>query len=105
MYRFRQLLTVSDSDGWNEVVAVFDEAQKLAESRGWARGTLFTRTVGRFNELCLEIEYPDLATMQREQADWFAEPGIGELMRRLDSVKMEDIGYSELWEEASRLPE
>ena len=74
MYRFRQLLTVSDVDGWNEVVAVYEEAQKLSDAKGWARGTLFTRTVGRFNELCLEIEYPDLATMERQQAECSQSP-------------------------------
>jgi hypothetical protein len=105
MHRMRQLMTVSDTDGWNELVAIVDEINKLCASKGWTQGTLFTRTVGRYNELCLEFDYPDLATMEREDKEWLAEPGIGKLIRRLDPIAKEDPGYSELWEEATPIPD
>jgi hypothetical protein len=104
MYRQRQLITVSDLDSWNECVAIFEEANKLAASKGWAQAKLFTRTIGKFNELCLEFEYPDLATFEREMREWMQEPGIGKLMRRMDGLRTEDSGYSEMWEEAVSVP-
>lgn len=105
VYRERQLITVTGIDGWNEVVAVTEELNELCASRGWAQGTLFTRTAGRFNELCLEREFPDLATYERQGKEIEAEPGIGELFRRLDAIETEDTGYSELWEEATPVPD
>ena len=75
MYRMRQLFTVSDIDGWNEGIALVDEVNKLCASKGWAQATLFSRTVGRFGEVCLEIEYPDLATMEREKKEWIGVTG------------------------------
>lgn len=101
MYRERLLMTVSDIDGWNELCAIVEELNKLAASKGWTQGTLYTRTVGRFNELCLEREYPDLATLEREQREWEAESGLEPLYRRMDAIKKEDLGYSELWEQAN----
>jgi hypothetical protein len=105
MYRMRQLFTVSDIDGWNEAIAILDEVNKLCASKGWAQGTFFSPTVGRFNELCLEFEYPDLATLERENKEWIEEPGIGKLMRRIDAIPLEDPGHSELWEEATPVPD
>ena len=55
--------------------------------------------------MCLEIEFPDLATMERENKEWMEEPGIGKLMRRIDAIATEDPGYSELWEEATPVPD
>ena len=105
MYRMRQLITVSDLDGWNEAIATVEELNKLCASNGWAQGVVFTRSFGRFRELCLEIEYPDLATMEREDKELREEPGIGALLRRFDAIATEDPGYSELWEEATPVPD
>ena len=105
MYRIRQLITVSDIDAWNEAIAIVEETNELCVSKGWAQGVVFTRSFGRFNELCLEIEYPDLATMEREDKELREEPGIGALLRRFDAIATEDPGYSELWEEATPVPD
>lgn len=100
MYRHRQLLTVKDIDGWNEIVAITDDVNKLCAERGWTPGRLMTRAFGTFNEMCLEIDFPDLATFEREMKEWFSDPDAGALMRRLDAVPTHDTGYDELWMEA-----
>jgi hypothetical protein len=104
MYRFRQVLRVSNIDAWNEAVGLVEEINKICETKGWMKGQLFTRTVGPFNELCVETEYQDLATFERENKEWLAEPGIGALIRRIDELATENPGYSELWEEATPVP-
>jgi hypothetical protein len=101
----RQLFTLSNIDAWNEGMALVEEVNKLCASKGWAQATVFTRTVGRFGEVCLETEYPDLATMERVAKEWMEDPGIGKLARRIDAIATEDPGYSELWEEALRIPD
>ena len=40
MYRMRQLITVSDLDGWNEAIATVEELNKLCASNGWAQGVV-----------------------------------------------------------------
>ena len=69
MYRMRQLFTLSKIDEWNEAIAIVDEVNKLCASKGWSQATVYTRTVGRFGEICIETEYPDLATLERENKD------------------------------------
>jgi hypothetical protein len=100
MYRQRQFLTVKDLDGWNEVVAIVDDVNKLCADRGWTQGRLMTRTFGTFNELCLEIDFPDLATFERELREWMADPAAGALTRRLDAIPRLGTGHDELWMEA-----
>lgn len=81
-----------------------EEINQLSAAKGWTQARVFTRTVGRINELCVEYEYEDLATMEREQHEAMAEPGAGALFRRADAIRTEDPGYSELWEDATPLP-
>jgi hypothetical protein len=100
VYRQRQFVTVKDLDGWNEIVSVVDDVNKLCAERGWTQGTLMTRTFGTFNELCLEIDFPDLATFESEMKAWMADPDTGPLMRRLDAVETATSGHDELWMEA-----
>ena len=104
MYRMRQLFTLSDIDGWNKAIAIVDEINKLCASKGWAQASVFTRTVGRFGEMCLEIDFPDLATMERENKEWMEDPD-----RQTDATYRCDrnrgSGYSELWEEATPVPD
>lgn len=100
MYRHRLLLTVTDTDSWNEAVAIADAINKLCADNGWTQGTLMTRTVGRFNEMSFEFEYPDLTTFERESNAWIADPTAKDLGRRVDALQTQDPGYSELWEEA-----
>jgi len=104
VYRERQLITVTDLDSWNELVTITEEVNELCASKGWTRGMLLTRTVGRFNELCLERDYPDLETMVRERKEMDAEPALAPYAKRLDALRTEDTGYSELWEEALSVP-
>ncbi len=105
MYRMRQLFTLSDIDAWNEAMTIVEEVNKLCASKGWVQATVYERTVGRFGEMSLEMDYPDLATMEREYKEWMTEPGIGKLMRRIDAIATEDPGYSELWQEATPVPD
>lgn len=100
MYRQRNIIIVSDLDSWNECVAIVEDLNKLCAERGWAQGTLWTRTIGTFNELSLEFEYPDLATFQRETDEFIRDPATRDLNRRIDALRTEGTGYSELWEEA-----
>ena len=94
MYRMRQLFTLSDIDAWNEAMTIVEEVNKLCASKDWVQATVYERTVGRFGEMSLEMDYPDLAT-------WSASTRSGcgtrdrQVMRRIDAIATVDLGYTD----------
>ena len=98
MYRHRQFVTASNSEAYNEAIALADDVNKLCAERGWIQGTLWTQTVGR-NTLVFEFDYPDLATFEREGNEWMRDPATADVNRRLDALsvipalKITDRGY------------
>jgi hypothetical protein len=67
MYRVRSLLKVN-RDGWNGAIENIARVNEIAKRRGWQQATAWTQTFGPFNENVIELEYPDLATYERETA-------------------------------------
>src|SRR2546430_16829309 len=64
-YRLRMISTVK----YGQFGAYFATLKRLVEindARGWAPMRVLVPTVGTNNEVVFEIEYPDLATLQRE---------------------------------------
>ena len=43
-----------------------EQLNEIARERGWAEATFWVATVGTANELIAEVDYPDLATFERE---------------------------------------
>lgn len=101
MYRQRVHVFPKTVDGWNEVIRLGDEINKLSAARGWTGATVWMTTVGSMSEIVAELDFPDLATFQREGEESFKDPELVELWRALDSVEMERAGYTELLETAT----
>ena len=104
MYQEKQFITASNVQAWNQVVSMVDEANKRRAEKGWPQARVLARSVGAFNDLCIQIEYPDLATMERVQNEMMEEPWVPDWLKRIDAVETEGLGYSELWEDAPLLP-
>ena len=104
MYRHRILVRVPNLTAWNECLAIADDINKLCAERGWAQMTAWTQTVGPFNELAFVTDYPDLATFQRENDEFFRDPAVREIYRRFDALDIREGSHSELWEEALAAP-
>lgn len=102
MYRERIHLRVAGSNmaAWNDVIALHQEANALARSKGWTEGTLWTQTFGPFGELVIEIDYDDLATYEREQKAMFADPEVAKLFERISELVDPAFGGNELWQRA-----
>jgi hypothetical protein len=101
MYRQRLHLFPKTIDGWNEVMRISDEMNKINAARGWVGATMWMPTVGSMNDLVAELDYPDLATFQREWDESSKDSEIVDLWRALDAVEMERPGYTELFESAA----
>src|ERR1700719_3596239 len=59
-----------------EYLKALKQLNEIARQRGWAEATFWVYTAGTANELIAEVDYPDLATFDREghaqssDADW-----------------------------------
>ncbi len=101
MYRVRYHQKLRSAEKWNDYLRLSEELNELARSRGWREASIWTQAVGRFNEVVAEIEYPDLATFERESRALFADEDAADLLLRFGELVDQGWGYSELWEQAS----
>ena len=100
MYRVRNVIKVTP-EGWNGTIENVARINELGKQRGWQQATVWTQTVGPFAELSIEIEYPDLATFERETAAYFADEEVMKLnMEGMRYIRTDAAGYSELWQRA-----
>ena len=67
----------------------------MAKERGWQQATVWTQTAGPLGELSLEIDYPDLATYERETAAYYADEEVMKpTMEGMQHLRS-DPGYNE----------
>jgi hypothetical protein len=66
MYRTRLIGEVKFGH-FKEYVEVSEKMNELVKARGWVESTIWVTAIGAVNEVILETEYPDLATLEREQ--------------------------------------
>ena len=99
MYRQRIHFFPKTMDAFITLSAVGDEYNKLAADKGMAQGSSWMPTVGE-NELVWEIEYPDLATFERESKEMFTDPDWMGLMQRVQAIEYSRPPYNELLEPA-----
>ena len=104
MIRERLHATVRDLDGWNEYLALVREIDEIQEAAGRVRSSgVWTQVVGPFNEIIVELEYPDLATYERETQAAMSDPQIAKLVSRFESLTIAEKGYNELFQAAEQV--
>lgn len=101
---FRHRLHVHIHYGhFNDYLALAEQLNELARSRGWAESTFWAATVGTANELVIETDYPDLATFQRDNDAFSSDPEAMKLVRSGIEHVVEGSVYDELFETAPHL--
>ncbi len=103
MYRHRIHITVHNGSSWNEALAVVRDMNGVATRLNQPSASVWTETVGVFNQLVVEIEYESLAAFEAGQNEMSADPEWPALVSRLDPIVVEGKGYTELLEEATPL--
>src|SRR5215467_12388636 len=89
MYRTRTLIAVNTED-WNAAIENVMRMNEVAKQRGWQQASIWTQTFGPFGELSIEIDYPDLATYERESAAFFEDDESMKLMIEAMSYRRPD---------------
>ena len=69
------------------------------EAAGLRPGRAFVPTAGRNNEIVWEIEYPDLATYQKENEAFYASPEVFEAFRSGAQYVVQGSARVELYED------
>jgi hypothetical protein len=102
MYRLQQRLEVRYGH-FKEYLELSNQLNELVRARGWTPASFWSPTVGNANELIVEIEYPDLATFERESRAFGADAEAMKLMRSGIEHIVEGSASSELFETAPEL--
>ena len=77
---------------WRRLDAVMRE-------RGWATARILIPVAGSNNEVIAEFEYPDLATFERENKAFYADPEAFEAFRAGNDFIVQGSSRTELCEE------
>ena len=100
MYRMRMRFKMKGLEGWNGFLGVVEEINAHAREKGWVQATAWTQSFGPFNEVELSMDYPDLATYERETNEFFADEKVTKLMTKFPEFVESGAGYSEMWQKA-----
>jgi hypothetical protein len=86
-----------------EYLKIGEKLNELARGRGWAEATFWVAAAGTANELIAEVEYPDLATFEREGDASNADAEWMQLIRSTVDLVVQGTARSELLHTAPRL--
>ena len=101
-YRFQQLLKLKNTSALFEALQLLERLGDVARANGLSEGRLMTQSFGPFNQIVLYIDYPDLATYEREMRSLLELSEFRELAKKLDNLAVEeDPGETTMWEDIS----
>jgi hypothetical protein len=88
---------------FREYMEIAEEVIALRRKLGLAEARLWAPTFGPANEVTWEVEYPDLASFQRENEAFYSDADVMEQWRRLWQYAVQGSIQDELQEEAPRI--
>ena len=88
---------------FREYRQIADEVIARREALGLAVPTLWAPTFGAANEVVWEIDYPDLATFERENEAFYADAEAMQQWRRLWQLVVQGSTNDELLQQAPRI--
>ncbi len=80
-----------------------EQLNEIARARGWAEATFWVATAGTANELIAEVDYPDLATFDREGQGQSSDSEWMKVIRSTAEMVVQGTGRSELLQTAPQL--
>ena len=88
---------------FREYLKIADDVLARRQALGVASARLWVPTVGAANTIVWEIDYPDLASYQRENAVFYSDEGAMKHWRALWQLTAQGSVRDELLEEAAQI--
>jgi hypothetical protein len=99
-YRLRYLLKTKGTSAFIESVRLMERLNEISRANGITEGRIMTQSFGPFNQIAVDVDYPDLATYEQEAEAYFSLPEVLEVVGKLDDVSLEtDPGETAMWED------
>jgi hypothetical protein len=86
-----------------EYLKALEQLNAIARARGWAEATFLVATAGTANEIIAEIDYPDLATFDREGQEQSSDGEWMNVIRSTVDFVVQGTGRTELLQTAPQL--
>lgn len=86
-----------------EYLKAAEQLNEIARERGWAEATFWVATAGTANELIGEVDYPDLATFEREGEEQSSDAEWMKVIRSTVDLVVQGTARSELLQTAPQL--
>ena len=102
MFRSRFIVQVRYGQ-FAEYLKALEQLNEIARERGWADATFWVATAGTANELIAEVEYPDLATFEREGDAQASDAEWMKVIRSTTDLVVQGTARSELLQTAPQL--
>jgi len=86
-----------------EYLKALEQLNERAREHGWAEATFWTRLAGKANEIIAEVDYPDLATFEREGDAQASDAEWMKIIRSTTEIVVQGTGRSEVVVSAPQL--
>ena len=80
-----------------------EQLNKISREHGWSEATFWVATAGTANEIFAEVDYPDLATFEREGEAQAADAEWMTVIRSTVDMVVQGSARSELFQTAPQL--
>ena len=99
-YRLRYIFKTRNASAFDHTIQLLERLNAISREQGITERRLMTQTFGPFNQLAVDVDYPDLATYEMETESFFALPEVNEVIKQLPAVLREsDPGEAVMWED------
>ena len=86
-----------------EYLKAAEQLNEIARQRGWAEATFWVYTAGTANELIADVDYPDLATFDREGQAQSSDAEWMNVIRSTVDLAVQGTARSEVLQTAPQL--
>lgn len=97
-YRYRVVCEIKYGH-FGDYMAAWKRLDSIMRERGWTSARLLVPVAGPNNEVAAEFEYPDLATFERENKEFYADEAAFDAFRAGAEHVVQGTSRSELYED------
>jgi hypothetical protein len=104
-YRLQYTFKTRNASAFDQTVRLLERLQAISRDHGFQERRIMTQAFGPFNQLSVNVDYPDLASYERESELFFALADVQDVIEQLPAVLREgDPGETTMWEDVSSEP-